>query len=164
MFAAQISRSRLSTLIPSQSRAISSSAARGSQRKAVTSTRGNNYNKTLYSRAAAGFAAGLTIALYSGWAARSGGVVNVWPASYHGKPPSANKMSICSTDMKPQTVHCESSVDDLIVNRKNNGGETTRRRNKTVNDAEDAHDPTRPKEWDDENVRVISNFHNGHTD
>lgn len=121
MLSANVIRSRLVTSMPKSSRSLASSAVRNTQRSTKGISPADSSRKVLLSRAAAGFAAGLSIALYSGWTAQRNG---------------------------SQAVQCE-SVDDLIVNRKSDDGETMRRKNKVVNNIGDEHDPTRPKEWDD---------------
>jgi hypothetical protein len=124
MLSANVIRSRLVTSMPKSSRSLASSAVRNTQRSTKGISPADSSRKVLLSRAAAGFAAGLSIALYSGWTAQQNG---------------------------SQAVQCE-SVDDLIVNRKSDDGETMRRKNKVVNNIGDEHDPTRPKEWDDPEV------------
>jgi pectin methylesterase-like acyl-CoA thioesterase len=124
MLSANVIRSRLVTSMPKSSRSLACSAVRNAQRSTKGTSPADSSRKVLLSRAAAGFAAGLSIALYSGWTAQQNG---------------------------SQAVQCE-SVDDLIVNRKSDDGETMRRKSKIVNNIGDEHDPTRPKEWDDPEV------------
>jgi hypothetical protein len=143
-------RNRLAPIARASSyRQISSSAPSWTSKSNQTRTDQQSSRKALLVQGAVGFAAGLVLAVSSSWLAsnRSHSV---------GKKYSRRLDDWLTYDQparQPFTADCESRLDDLIVNRTGNEGETLKRNTRIVNTLGDAHEPTRPKEFDDPSVR-----------
>lgn len=97
-------------------------ASSAREKQGSSSSKSYSPRTILAFQAASGLAAGLTIALYPGW-----------------------------RDSR-STVQCESESDDkLMVDRRGHDVEVLQRKTTVQNTLGDAHDPTRPKEFDDPN-------------